>query len=65
MLLSIIASVFSALLIIQGTLAALSPSQVVTDIDIVATVSRNANTALSQLSTSSTSSDATTISEVN
>ena len=64
MLLSTIASVFSALLITQGTLAALTIQQVVDNINIVATASRNADTALSQLSTETTSSGATDISQV-
>ena len=64
MLLSTIASAFSALLITQGTLAALTSQQVVDNINIVATLSGDANTALSKLSTNSTSSSATTISQV-
>ena len=64
MLLSTIASVFSALLITQGTLAALTPAQVVTNVNIVAALSADTDTALSQLSTSSTPSDASAIGRV-
>ena len=64
MLLSTIASVFSALLITQGTLAALTVQQVVDNVNIVATVSGNADAALSQLSTETTPSGATKIGQV-
>ena len=64
MLLSTIASIFFALLITQGTLAALTPQQVVVNINTVATISADANTALSPLSTSSTPSEADAISRV-
>ena len=64
MLLSTIACVFSALLITQGTLAALTPDQVVTNINIVATLSGNTDDALSELSTSTSPSDAATIGHV-
>ena len=50
-----------ALLITQGTFADLSPQQVVNNINTVASISASTNNALSQLSTSLTSSDATTI----
>ena len=64
MLLSTIASVFSALLITQGTLAALTPQQVVAGIQVVTTLSADANTALSLLSTSTTPPDVTSINGV-
>ncbi|KAF8814355.1 hypothetical protein BYT27DRAFT_7082424 [Phlegmacium glaucopus] len=51
MLFSTIASVFSAILMTQSTLAALTPQQVVDNINILAAVSANANAALSQLTT--------------
>ena len=64
MLRSTIASAFSVLLIIQGAFAALTPDQVVTNIGIVTTRSGNANNALSQLSTTSSSSQAAAIGQV-
>lgn len=49
---TVIASVFSALLFSQSALAALTPQQVVVNINIVTVASNQANTALSQLTTS-------------
>ena len=65
MLLSTIASVFSALLITQGTLAALTPQQVADAINDLAVLLGKTNTALSVLSTSTSPSDVASIADVN
>lgn len=65
MLLSTIASVFSALLITQGTLAALTPQQVADAINDLAVLLGQTNTALSVLSTSTSPSDVASIADVN
>ena len=47
------AAILSGILFAQGTLAALTPAQVVTNINIVTAVSADINDALSSISTSS------------
>jgi hypothetical protein len=64
MLMSTIASVFFAFLFGQGTLAALTPKQVVANINIVAAVSRNTNDVLMQVSTTMSLKSVRTSSEV-